>query len=700
MSRKSIILCLIALAVMFAGIGVAVLLLYADVDSPRSSNKSHMAADDRHMVLSAVPSDAVLTACFSDHREVASSLIEGFETVEGYGKSRMAVSLHFSGKLFPLYVFEAKKDEAVTEAFTAYLATKGLAVSVKDGFVLASPSETIVKSSVRHLEKAVSILDATGFDKAVASVRGANALFISNAHMGRLIPAVLKKNYSGSKDFLTRFSDWTAFDLSRSAGMVSLIGTAIYDGDATDFHTVLEKSSPSVSAVSSVLPSYTLFAVSLPMKETAPYVDAYQSYLDTRQKLQTNLATRNALEKKYKVSPEDMAEELGIREVAAAFVMDGDAVEKITLMRTGRNAVYTDSVDYNSLASSLFGEFFARKGETETVFMDGWIISGGKKIIESYKEGEITEYSLKNLLVDTGKGDVLSRKASSAVAYFSFSAERSALKDIFTPSFLSLCNPLFDAGEVAPAVLSITHDKAGMGLGLELMSLSRQKSDEAVFERDTTVVVPTGPFMVKNSGTGKMNEFYQNSHKALCLREDGKDLWGIPFDKSICGRAGTVDFYANGKLQILFGAGSSIHLLDRLGRYVKGFPLDLKKDILLGPDIYDFTGKKKYNIMILHKDNTIEMYNLQGQKPASWKGIAVTGETIKNLPERIDLGGSTFWIVRTSVQTLIFPFYGGEALTVFEGNQKIRPDSEIKALDGTTVEFTCYDGKVRTQTLK
>ena len=118
MSRKSIILCLIALAVMFAGIGVAVLLLYADVDSPRSSNKSHMAADDRHMVLSAVPSDAVLTACFSDHREVASSLIEGFEAVEGYGKSRMAVSLHFSGKLFPLYVFEAKKDEAVTEAFT------------------------------------------------------------------------------------------------------------------------------------------------------------------------------------------------------------------------------------------------------------------------------------------------------------------------------------------------------------------------------------------------------------------------------------------------------------------------------------------------------------------------------------------------------------------------------------------------------
>ena len=104
--------------------------------------------------------------------------------------------------------------------------------------------------------------------------------------------------------------------------------------------------------------------------------------------------------------------------------------------------------------------------------------------------------------------------------------------------------------------------------------------------------------------------------------------------------------------------------------------------------------------MVLHKDNTIDMYNLKGVKPSSWKGIAVPEGKIKSLPERMDLSGSTFWVVRTSVQTLIYPFYGGEPLTVYEGAQRIRPDSEIKAVDGKTVEFTCYDGKVRTQTLK
>ena len=685
---------------MIVGIGVAVLYLYSDVEPSHNKNNSQMAADDRHLVLSAVPSDAVLAACFSDARTVAPQLIAGLEWPQEMRKGKMAVSLHYSGKLIPLYVFEARQDGPETDAFVSLLKSKGLTAGRDGNVVIASPSETIFKSSTRHLSKKVSVMDAAGFDKALAQAHGDNVLFVSNSHVNRLLPVMLTGTYSRNSEFFKRLSDWLVFDISRSSEALALDGSALFEGDATDFMTVLQKSVPAVSAVSAVLPSYTLFALSLPMKETAPYVTAYQSYLDTRQKLQTNLAARQSLQKKYGLTPEEMISGLGVREVASAFFMRGGKMEKIVLMRTGRNAQYVDSVDYSAVSAALFGDFFSCKGTSETAFIDGWIVSGSKDVIEEYRSGKVTEYTLKSYLSDTGKGDVLAHGTSSAVAYFSFSEDDSALKNIFTISFLNRFGSLYQDAEIAPATLSVVHGKNGMQLDFNLMNLSLLKTNEAVFERDTAIVVPKGPFKVKNSGTGKMNEFYQNSHNALCLREDGKDLWGIPFSKPICGRAGTVDFYANGKLQILFAAGSSIHLLDRLGRYVTGFPLDLKKDILLGPDIYDFSGKRKYNIVVLHKDNTIDMYNLQGAKPASWKGIAVGDETIMNLPERIDLGGSTFWIVRTSVQTLIFPFYGGEALTEFEGNQRIRPDSEIKKLDGTTVEFTCYDGKVRKATLK
>ena len=64
------------------------------------------------------------------------------------------------------------------------------------------------------------------------------------------------------------------------------------------------------------------------------------------------------------------------------------------------------------------------------------------------------------------------------------------------------------------------------------------------------------------------------------------------------------------------------------------------------------------------------------------------------------MGNNNFWVVRTSVETLVFPFYGGDALTSFEGDRKIRPDSEVKVVDGTSISVQCYDGKQRAVKLK
>ena len=272
---------------------------------------------------------------------------------------------------------------------------------------------------------------------------------------------------------------------------------------------------------------------------------------------------------------------------------------------------------------------------------------------------------------------------------------------IFKKSLRDALKPFHEDCDYCPLILSAVRGKHGMELSLQMPKLTMMKTKAPEFERDTSVVIPQGPFRVKNSGTGKMNLFYQNSHGSLCLQEEGgKGLWGVPFDGKLCGTAQNVDYYANGKLQIIFGSGSKVYVIDRLGRFVTGFPIDLGKDILVGPDVYDFNGTKAYNIMVLHKDNTIEMYNLKGRKPSTWKTI-IAPETIKGLPEPVKVGGSTFWVVRTSIQTLIYPFSGGSALTSFKGDQMIRPDSEVMVLDDKlSVSVSCYDGQTRTVKLK
>jgi len=708
MSRKSLILCLSVLAVLVVGTGLAVAFLYSGVESAKPAKASKVASQDRYKLLAAVPSDAVLVACFSD---------------KGILDSRMAVSMHYSGKLLPLYVYDAgKASELPSDAAASLidsLVRKGLTAryAVADrSMVIASESEALVQSSLRHLDKSMSVMDAPGFTEASDLVSSDDVLIVSNIHASYLLPAVFTKKYASYSGFMSRLSDWTAFDISEGGRTFSMDGSVVYDSDAAEFMTVLQNAQPSVSSLSEMIPSYTVFAASLPLGDIEAYVTGYKAYLDSRQLLQKSNANQKSLSGKAGIAPYDLMTSIGVREVASVSFMAGGKLETVNMIRTDKDIpevlfkgtegfskkAYSPAVHswpYAGFAASVFGNLFSLADESCFTWMNGWVISGSMNAVQEYVDGRALEYTLSQYMADASQPDLLAERKSTFVSYFSFSEDYKVLDNAFKTAFLKFAAPLYEGAEYAPAVVSVAPGKSAPAVSVDVMKLQLQKTKAPAFERDTTVVVPKGPFQVRNSGTGKMNSFYQNSHLSLCLSEDGKDLWGVPFKEPLCGTAQNVDYYANGKLQIVFGAGSKVYMIDRLGRYVTGFPVDLGKEILIGPDVYDFNGSKKYNVMVLHKDNTVEMYNLKGQKPSSWKGIRAE-ETIKALPERITVGGNSFWVVRTSIQSLIYPFYGGEPLTAFKGDQMIRPDSDVKAVDGTTVEVTCYDGKKRTVKLK
>lgn len=704
MNRSTIVLCLSALAAMVLGIGVAVAFLYSGTNQTDKDKKVKVAESDRCPGLCAVPSDAVLVAVYSDS-----------DIFPEMKKTQVTMSLHYySGRLHRLYAVAAGKDTDAQEALLADSQAKGFYSVAEGNLLLVSDSETLLKSSQRHLAKGVSILDVSGFDEAYRAKDGRNLLYIANNHFGKLLPLLMPRPYSSYAGFLERLADWCVFDITTSKQKTSLDGTLVHNSDASDFMNVLETMKPAVSELSDMLPSYTIFAASMPMRDISSYVEAYKSYLDSRQRMQIYVASQERLG--LKVSPVEMLGLWEVSEVALASFKAGSVVETVNLIKVNNPETTTlfagndvtslkgyepamHSWAYPSLLSSVFGDLFARNDESCFTYIDGWVVTGSKDAIEEYVSGRVLEYNLKQYMSDAGQSDLLAAYPSTFVSYFSFTEDRAGLTSIFRNNMLNDLNDLCGDAEYCPFVLSVHGGRKNPAVSLNMYRLSLKKTKAPVFERDTVVVVPKGPFEVKNSGTGKMNKFYQNSHNSLCLSQDGKDLWGVPFGEPLCGRAGTVDYFANGKLQIAFCAGDKLYLIDRLGRYVGGFPLSLGKEVLVGPDVYDFNGSKKYNVMVLHKDNTVDMYNLKGQKPASWRGITST-ETIKNLPERLIVGGNTFWVVRTSIQTLIYPFYGGEPLTVFAGNQMIRPDSAVMAIDATTVEFTCYDGKRRTLKVK
>ena len=193
---------------------------------------------------------------------------------------------------------------------------------------------------------------------------------------------------------------------------------------------------------------------------------------------------------------------------------------------------------------------------------------------------------------------------------------------------------------------------------------------------EKAVEVPDGPFAVKNSETGRTCYIGQSQDKAIYMESNGKTLWTVPFSGKICGRVAAIDYFENGKLQYLMISGKKMYLYDRLGKIVRTFPKTLSKEVLLGPDAYDFNGNKVYNIIVLNKDNTIDMYNMKGEKPAQWKTISPKA-AILALPSLVKISGRSYWVVRTALQTVVYPFYGGEYVKAFDGDVEIKPTTKL-----------------------
>lgn len=121
---------------------------------------------------------------------------------------------------------------------------------------------------------------------------------------------------------------------------------------------------------------------------------------------------------------------------------------------------------------------------------------------------------------------------------------------------------------------------------------------------DTAVHLPPVPLI--NHKTGEKELVCQDLNANLYLLSNtGKILWKKNVAETILGQPAQVDFFANGKLQMLFVTQNYIHLVDRNGNYVAGFPVRIKSGAAAGLTVFDYDNSKKYRLWLPLKNNTV-----------------------------------------------------------------------------------------------
>ena len=62
------------------------------------------------------------------------------------------------------------------------------------------------------------------------------------------------------------------------------------------------------------------------------------------------------------------------------------------------------------------------------------------------------------------------------------------------------------------------------------------------------------------------------------------------------GTVSQIDYYKNGKLQLLFNTENQLYMIDRLGNFVTNYPIDLPTTTHLSHALFDYDNNKKYRI--------------------------------------------------------------------------------------------------------
>jgi hypothetical protein len=146
---------------------------------------------------------------------------------------------------------------------------------------------------------------------------------------------------------------------------------------------------------------------------------------------------------------------------------------------------------------------------------------------------------------------------------------------------------------------------------------------------DAPSSMPTNGFI--NHITNENELAIQDDEQNLYLvNAKGTILWKKKINEKISSKIFTVDIFKKNKYQLLFSSKNYLHLIDRNGNYVQGYPVKLPDESTSELSLIDYDNDKDYRLFIACKNKTIYNYSIFGIKQD--KFIPVRTENEVNLP--------------------------------------------------------------------
>jgi len=602
------------------------------------------------------------------------------------------------------YIIENTRD-------TAYL-------SIISGLMLCSTSSEIFTGACAQMELGNDIRSLPGFSRVLlASGKNEDKIFVVFANLIDILKPVLTGDGAALPEKIVRLAGTAGGDIYINEEGLVLSGYT-ESTDSSEFIYRYKSVSPKEFHTYKILPSSTVlfetiiktneklvnnygnafsqkaFSLAIKLKEfigdevTRAYIDIKENPVADNTLIIYELANRVQVEQLF-------LEEMG-KENEIAYFQPDDQI-KIPVYKT----------PFKGLVNILMPGFAPGSDDTYFAFYDNFMITGSSFVT-------ISKLLYDNILSKTLANDMVYRdfetSLPSRAGYYLFCVP-SRITDYMAGFLNSSIITALKSNRTSLNKIQAAGYQFASSNGMVYNSLSIRFKEE-VREESTTewetlldTVASIKPFFFTNHITGAKEIFIQDmKNNTYLINAAGRVLWKVPLNERIVGNIFMVDYFRNGKYQLLFSGKNFIHLLDRNGNYVERYPVKLRSPATNPLALFDYDNNLNYRLFIAGEDKMIYSYEKTGNVVKGWKPFRTNGY-VKDEINYFKVSGKDYLVASDESSIYFLDRSGNKRITLKEpaaraggSSMRLSPGSEpylvCSAPDGT-VQNIYFDGTIK-----
>ncbi len=527
--------------------------------------------------------------------------------------------------------------------------------------LMVSFSPIVLEDAIRQVNSDESVSNLKGFAEIYATA-GKNVdanVFINFSRFPLGLATLSSTDFKGKARSAKNFAQWAGMDLNLLSDMLLMNGFVDPPDSAPSLATLFVKQNPQKITADKILPGSIACFLSISLSDPALYLKTYKAYLQSMGKLTAYNNTFETLNEIYNSDlPADFAAMMD-NEITLAYdalAPQDDSSRVFVLIRVKSKGLasekmmsllqkaaayesrplsaftFTYALDnemtydiyrlpvYN-LTANLFGGIFSALGEHYFVLIDNYLVFGSSvQSLRSLIHNQVLNKTLENDMAYKQFKNSLSPR-SNILFYNNLSRSRPVLAPFLKKSLAGNWEKYESVFQKIPVMGFQMYSNNKMlysNFLLKYLPISNLET-QTVWESKLDTLAACKPVFVVNPQTGQNVVFVQDlKHNIYLINQVGRVLWKLPLPDLINSEIFPVDYFRNGKKQLLFSTRNYLYLIDQLGNFVDHYPIKLRSPATCGVSVFDYDNSRDYRLMIACEDKKVYAYSKEGTLVKGW----------------------------------------------------------------------------------